>query len=342
MEQPKQSKKRPRSFETDGEPPPPAKIPNQGQTLRPEDNPSNGVYKNASLERSFFGTNGKAFESEHTVGYSPLADGMPRKGTTLARSVENNAPAYLEEYSLHRAHIGTGTRNQIAESGFNSESYRTAQHSLLVDGDMSSAVQLNQLDYAFQPAFKSNGYNPNSISNQSYVNMVDKMAPFQFVVDKNTQTTDTLSVNSIDKAEMYLSRQAAQTGEFPTREEENEARGRYGLEPLPDFEEDVIEPLATSSATPTLSSSSAVNTDPNTPSLKRTQASESTSPSLQPASSAATDDAAAQAQQESSLMEQLAKLPSPPTTDPASTASDPDAAAGDDSLTSDAAELLLA
>jgi hypothetical protein len=40
-------------------------------------------------------------------------------------------------------------------------------------------------------------------------------------------------VSAEQKAEMHLSRIAAETGAFPTREQENEARKKFGLKLLP-------------------------------------------------------------------------------------------------------------
>lgn len=44
-----------------------------------------------------------------------------------------------------------------------------------------------------------------------------------------------------DKAEMYLARRAAETGNYPTRAEENEARAKFGLDPIADKDPDEMD-----------------------------------------------------------------------------------------------------
>jgi hypothetical protein len=104
---------------------------------------------------------GDTHESEHTVGFEPLnqSSGLKRGKEHRAKSLENRAPAYQEVKELHRDHIGTGTTNTRDESGMNSHEYRQAQRSLIETGDVSSAVQLNQLGYAFDSKKKRSWLN---------------------------------------------------------------------------------------------------------------------------------------------------------------------------------------
>ena len=96
---------------------------------------------------------GRTHESEHTIGFAPLNEtsGTKRGGSKIIRQLEKDAWAYQEEKPLHRAHIGTGTQNTPDLSGFNSDTYRETQRTLVEQGHISSAVQVNQLAYAFHP-----------------------------------------------------------------------------------------------------------------------------------------------------------------------------------------------
>lgn len=194
------------------------------------------------LTSSFdFEVSGDSHESEHTIGYEPLAQGsgLKRGGSDEAKELENRAPAYQEVKDLHRAHIGTGTTNKVDESGFNSPTYRDAQRNLLEKGHVSSAVQLNQLGYAHlrDPVTKERLFSdvPNSlaglIANNSYRQMVTNV---QSVTYAHASGTTTVPVDAHQRAEMYLARNAAQSGQFPTRAEENAARKLFGLDELPE------------------------------------------------------------------------------------------------------------
>lgn len=173
-----------------------------------------------------FGTtvSGDTHESEHAIGFEPLNQSAEasRGDTPEARSLENKAWAYQEVKPFHRDHIGTGTKGTADASGFTSASYRHDQRALVEDGDISSAIQLNQLGYAFDPAFKADaGADRTQIANDSYDTMVGNMDKVTYA--KGGGTAD-VAVDARQKVEMYLARRAAQTGKFPTEAEEDEAR----------------------------------------------------------------------------------------------------------------------
>lgn len=196
---------------------------------------SRGIYEDATKERDFFKVTGTEFESEHVVGYQPLSGGLTRRESTLAREIENKAPAYLEERGLHRTQIGTGNRlktnrslsnGEQVDSGFNAQTYRSTQRSLLESGDISTSAQINQLDYAFNPTFRNSA---GEVSDLSYDNMVRNMSSVRYVSNRNTGLTSEIRVSNVDRAEMYLARRAARTGKYPTLEEENSARASFDL-----------------------------------------------------------------------------------------------------------------
>lgn len=177
---------------------------------------------------------GSTHESEHTIGFEPLnqTSGNKRGENATARSLENRAPAYQEVKELHRDHIGTGTHGSRDASGFNSEEYRNSQRSLLEAGDVSSAVQLNQLGYAFDPNKSAlTATEEGKAATDSYDTMVANMNSVAYAQDDGEVS---VGVDAKQKAEMYLARRAAITGKFPTIEEENAARIKFGLDPIAD------------------------------------------------------------------------------------------------------------
>ena len=172
---------------------------------------------------------GDTHESEHTIGFEPLnqTSGIKRGTAGRARTLENKAPAYQEYKPLHRDHIGTGTTNTVDQSGFNSYTYRQYQRSLVESGDISSAVQLNQLGYAFDPRFKKLSSTPEGKSaNDSFNTMVENMEGVTYAQDTSDVSK---TVDAKQRAEMHLSRMSAQLGRFPTEQEENEVRKKFGL-----------------------------------------------------------------------------------------------------------------
>ncbi len=158
---------------------------------------------------------GNTHESEHPVGFEPLnqTTGLKRGTPGRAKRLENEAPAYQEVKELHTAHIGTGTKNQADASGFNSDSYRKTQRSLIKSGDISSAVQINQLGYAFNPNNKNTANTPKGkAANDSFKTMANNMNSFTYGQGNNDVT---VNVNERQRQEMLLAREAAQTGKWP-------------------------------------------------------------------------------------------------------------------------------
>ena len=178
---------------------------------------------------------GQTHESEHTVGFAVInqTSGDKRGGTPRARHLEKDAPAYQEEKRMHRGHIGTGTKRQADESGFTSETYRETQRRLMESGDVSSAVQLNQLGYAFlrdqekEADFQNAPETPErKAARDSYLTMVEHMNEMTYAQgDKDV----TQPVDAVQKAEMYLARKAAETGQWPTEQEIEEVKKKFGI-----------------------------------------------------------------------------------------------------------------
>jgi hypothetical protein len=193
---------------------------------------------NKKLGSSKLKVSGLTYESEHTIGYAVLvlgAKGMKRGKSSEARQVENRAPAYQEVRELHRGHIGTGSRGRDDVVGFSSGSYRDDQRSLLEAHDVSSAVQINQLGYAFDPNLREESFGEKvEIATNSYDRMVSFMNRVGYIDGADEKTAP---VTPEQKAEMHLARRVAITGLFPTVEEENEARKRFGVKELMEIEE---------------------------------------------------------------------------------------------------------
>ncbi len=169
---------------------------------------------------------GKTHESEHTVGFQPLNNSSVKRGETKEiRNLENKAPAYQEEKKHHRSHIGTGNRKKKDASGFNSKTYRETQRKLIENSDVSSAVQINQLGYAFLKEFqKMEKTATKEASDDSYKNMVEQLDSITF---KDGEKEKTIKATPLQKAEMYLARQAARTGKWPTEEEIYAAKKKF-------------------------------------------------------------------------------------------------------------------
>lgn len=170
---------------------------------------------------------GASHESEHAIGYEPLSQtgGLDRGETPEARSLENLAPAYQEVHERHRGHIGTGTTNQVDASGFNSHTYRDTQRQLVEAGDVSSAVQVNQLGYAFDPDFHGDDLG-SRVADDSYDVMVDNLHQLLYA---DGETNRQLDVDGLQQAEMYLARRAARTGTWPTEDEIAAAKAKFGV-----------------------------------------------------------------------------------------------------------------
>ena len=167
---------------------------------------------------------GHTHESEHTIGFAPLnqsAEGKRGK-TKASRKLEKEAWAYQEVKGFHRDHIGTGTQTTDDASGFNSDTYRQTQRDLIEEGNVSSAVQINQLGYAFLPKFKAAPDAPNRrAANDSFEHMVRNMNKVDYAQGK---TIERVVVSAEDRTEMYLSRLVANgegegPGGWPSKEQ---------------------------------------------------------------------------------------------------------------------------
>ena len=167
---------------------------------------------------------GKTHESEHTIGFAPLnqsAEGKRGK-TKASRKLEKEAWAYQEVKSFHREHIGTGTQLTPDASGFTSDTYRQTQRDLIEEGNVSSAVQINQLGYAFLPKFTAKPDAPNRrAANDSFEHMVRNMDRVDYAEGKSIER---VIVTAEDRAEMYLSRLVANgqgegKGGWPSKEQ---------------------------------------------------------------------------------------------------------------------------
>lgn len=163
---------------------------------------------------------GSGFESEHTVGFEPLArtSGVKRGKGDRARGLENYAPAYQEVKELHRQHIGTGMKPERDESSFNSQEYRDSQRTLLEAGDVSSAVQLNQMGYAYDPNFEDIKKSLEwQASTESYNTMVRNMDSVDYARgDQNVK----IPVDKNQRAEMLAARYLQQKDKLYLTEEE--------------------------------------------------------------------------------------------------------------------------
>jgi hypothetical protein len=90
-------------------------------------------------------TSGATHQSEHVVGYEVFGHGAKRGGSEFAKTIENRAPAYQEDFDSHRGHIGTGSWKDYRGTGESSEQYRVAQRRTVRGKRVGNAVQLNQL-----------------------------------------------------------------------------------------------------------------------------------------------------------------------------------------------------
>ncbi len=194
---------------------------------------------------------GGTHESEHPIGFEPLnrTSGLKRGTSGRAKDIENFAPAYQEQKGFHKSHIGTATKGKADSktdyegktyvSAFkSSQDYRNAQRTAIEeDENPSTAVQLNQLEYAHNPAFQNADNTPErQAADDSYNTMVENMTQVTFA--QNTQDIN-IPVHPEDQAEMFLARQAARTGKWPTIREINTVRSRLGLAPqYVDYEEE--------------------------------------------------------------------------------------------------------
>ena len=211
-----------------------------------------GMYGSATSQRRTLGTTGERHESEHVIGFNVYAQPLDRtKGE--GKAFELNGLAYLEVKELHRVHPGTG-------SGAAANTYREQQRAILEQGRLyqedpasvtpaptvapktvSSAVQLNQLEYAMDLRKREKqgetGISEKDlqIAHVSYEAMILN-GPSVSYVTSNAQGMKTTSfqVSQVEKAEMLLGREAAMTGVWPTQLRINEVVKACGLDQIDD------------------------------------------------------------------------------------------------------------
>jgi RHS repeat-associated protein len=200
-------------------------------------------------------------------------DEAKRGETTDLKEKENRAGAYQEMAPYHRNHPGTGNRTEAQNSGWNSKGYRNDLHTSLQETNSpNTAVQLNQLGYAHlhtkEPDYKmptltdadgnpikdgnsnaklpdfqtASGTKEGQVARDSYDHHVEHMRGAEYNrkdVDPNTgettyTPTKTADPTPQDKAEMFLARRTAESGQWPTTDEENAARAKFGVDPIKD------------------------------------------------------------------------------------------------------------
>lgn len=159
-------------------------------------------------------------ESEHPIGVKVLLGlekSDPQRGESReVRSVENLAPAYQEIKALHRKHVGTPRKGAVGDSGFSPDSYRSATRDLLRDQAVSVAIQLNQLGYAFNPAFRGNTA-AHQVADASFETMARGMKEFFYYEEGSLKKASLTSEE--DRWELLMARHIARTGKWPTDKE---------------------------------------------------------------------------------------------------------------------------
>ena len=168
---------------------------------------------------------GNTHESEHPIGMAVLLASQSnlRGKNPDTRRIENCAPAYQEFRPLHRAHIGTGTKNEIDGSGFNSHSYRETLKVLIEDAEPAAAIQINQLCYAFDPEFRGDSVD-HQVAEASFNNMASTMKEFPRYDDGGTEVA-VAAVTDEERLEMLVARHVARTGKYPTEDEMEKIKG---------------------------------------------------------------------------------------------------------------------
>lgn len=175
--------------------------------------PVRGTYGYRRQDQRDFGTSGRTHEAEHAVGFAPANqnNNFPRN-SRMGRAYENALPAYQEERGFHRQHIGTGNRLMTDASGFNANTYRDTQQALVESGDYATAVQINQLGYAYMPGFQHAPMG--TAADLSFIRMAH--VPFFPVPNRNAGGYYGVPRTEEDRVEMEAARFTARTGHYPT------------------------------------------------------------------------------------------------------------------------------
>jgi RHS repeat-associated protein len=172
---------------------------------------------------------GATHQSEHTIGYEALGRGSGdgRGAGKQQKFVENHAWAYQEDKPSHRAHHGTGMHSGPSPSGFkSSQDYRDAQRNALEAGDPNTAIQLNQLDYAFRPEFRAtNDTLSGEIADESFRHMIvnahARGEGIQYATGPGTNGV-TPPLTDRDAAELLLNRPTIRGQQMPTLAQEQD------------------------------------------------------------------------------------------------------------------------
>ncbi|OLZ59641.1 RHS repeat-associated core domain-containing protein [Amycolatopsis keratiniphila] len=172
---------------------------------------------------------GDSHESEHPVPYEAIGRGSggARGSSHEQKDLENHAWAYQEAKPAHSSHIGTGnkgdqdlTEGSAKPSGFkNSQDYRDSERNALEGGDANTAIQLNQLDYAFRDGFKNtDGTLDGKIADDSYHKMIDDAHASGKGLTYSTgpgTTATTPPLSSHDVKELHMTRDTIRDGDWP-------------------------------------------------------------------------------------------------------------------------------
>ncbi|ANN21238.1 hypothetical protein SD37_40450 [Amycolatopsis orientalis] len=172
---------------------------------------------------------GDSHESEHPIPYEAIGRGSggARGASHEQKDLENHAWAYQEAKPAHKSHIGTGmkgdqdlTEGSKDPSAFkNSQAYRDSERNALEGGDPNTAIQLNQLDYAFRDGFKNtNNTLDGKIADDSYHKMIDDAHAsgkgLTYSTGPGTSTT-TPPLSSHDVKELHMARDTIRDGDWP-------------------------------------------------------------------------------------------------------------------------------
>jgi hypothetical protein len=220
---------------------------------RDDVNSTEGTYAGRENEKKRLGivTGSRTHESEHIVGFAVAHPNEIRK---KSREPEGQMPAYYEVKEYHRGHPGTGSsgRERPADSeeaaewekeraerakktGWSSSSdYRRDLRTTLTDPvarkedtSLSNAYQLNQLGYAHLWASADVRPSGDEVdkANDSYNNMVSIDPGLEHSLT-GTPVTDYLGPHG--QAEAYLTRKIGLSGKWPTQNEIDDARKKFG------------------------------------------------------------------------------------------------------------------
>lgn len=187
--------------------------------------PVPGTYGYRRQDQRDFGTTGRTYEAEHAVGFAPANRNNPfTRKSKEGRLYEDALPAYQEKRPFHRQHIGTGNKTQTDASGFNSTTYRNAQQTLVDNGEYATAVQLNQLDYAFMQGFQADPMG--TPADQSFTRMAS--VPFFPAPNAGGRGYHAVPRTEEDRVNMEAARLAARTGQWPTESDLYRIRHQIG------------------------------------------------------------------------------------------------------------------